>query len=89
MMDLLTGPTNLLGVEKYCTVKSLGKICLLDIFFFCYLVRKTVQLCQQAEKAGVAWITVHGRTTKQRGEPANWDTIRLVLSRNKYECVLT
>lgn len=40
--------------------------------------RKTVQLCQQAEKAGVAWITVHGRTTKQRGEPANWDTIRLV-----------
>ena len=34
MMDLLTGPTNLLGVEKYCTVKSLGKICLLDIFFF-------------------------------------------------------
>ena len=37
----------------------------------------------------MAWITVHGRTTKQRGEPANWDTIRLVLSRNKYECVLT
>ncbi|KAL9959864.1 hypothetical protein ACROYT_G033228 [Oculina patagonica] len=40
--------------------------------------RKTVQLCQQAEKAGVAWITVHGRTTRQRGEPANWDAIRLV-----------
>ena len=40
MMDLLTGPTNLLGVEKYCTVKSLGKICLLDIFFFVILSGK-------------------------------------------------
>ncbi|XP_058968110.2 tRNA-dihydrouridine(20a/20b) synthase [NAD(P)+]-like isoform X1 [Pocillopora verrucosa] len=39
---------------------------------------KTVQLCQQAEKAGVAWITVHGRTTRQRGEPANWDAIKLI-----------
>ena len=46
--------------------------------FDCY--RKTVKLCEQAEKAGVAWITVHGRTVKQRGEPANWDAIRLVLN---------
>ena len=37
-----------------------------------------MQLCQQAEKAGVAWITVHGRTTRQRGEPANWEAIKLV-----------
>lgn len=39
---------------------------------------KTVQLCQQAEKAGVAWITVHGRTTRQRGEPANWEAIKVI-----------
>ena len=26
----------------------------------------------------MAWITVHGRTTRQRGEPANWDAIKLV-----------
>ena len=74
-------PTYLLGVENYCRVKFLGKIYRLDMSFFVIFVRKTVQLCQQAEKAGVAWITVHGRTTKQRGEPANWDTIRLVLNR--------
>lgn len=30
--------------------------------------------------AGVSWITVHGRTVRQRGEPANWDAIRLVLN---------
>lgn len=28
--------------------------------------------------AGAAWITVHGRTVKQRGEPADWDAIKLV-----------
>ena len=27
----------------------------------------------------MAWITVHGRTTRQRGEPANWDAIKFVL----------
>ena len=41
---------------------------------------KTVELCEQAERAGVSWITVHGRTVKQRGEPANWDAIKLVLN---------
>ena len=34
----------------------------------------------------MAWITVHGRTTRQRGEPANWDAIKLVfvVKLNKY-----
>lgn len=41
-------------------------------------IRKTVELCKQAEKAGVSWITVHGRTVKQRGEPANWEAIKLI-----------
>lgn len=40
--------------------------------------RKTVELVQRAEHAGVAWITVHGRTTPQRMEPANMEAIKLV-----------
>ena len=43
-------------------------------------LRETVQLVRRAEHAGVSWITVHGRTVKQRGEPANMEAIRLVLS---------
>lgn len=34
--------------------------------------------------AGVSWITVHGRTVRQRGEPANWDAIKLVLNSKFY-----
>ncbi|XP_015760550.1 PREDICTED: tRNA-dihydrouridine(20a/20b) synthase [NAD(P)+]-like [Acropora digitifera] len=41
-------------------------------------LRKTVELCKQAENAGVAWITVHGRTVKQRGEPADLEAIKLI-----------
>jgi len=37
-----------------------------------------VELVQRAERAGVAWITVHGRTTRQRAEPANMDAVKLV-----------
>ena len=40
--------------------------------------RETVELCRRAEAAGCAWITVHGRTTKQRAEPANMDAVRTV-----------
>ena len=64
-------------------------MCLVNINEYCtfslsnsnhYFLRKTVELCKQAEKSGVAWITVHGRTVKQRGEPADWDSIKLVLN---------
>ena len=41
-------------------------------------IRKTVELCRRTEQAGCAWITVHGRTTKQRAEPANMEAIKLV-----------
>jgi len=37
-----------------------------------------VELVQRAERVGVAWITVHGRTTRQRAEPANMDAVKLV-----------
>lgn len=45
-----------------------------------YLIffRKTVELCRRAEKAGISWITVHGRTPQQRTEPINMEAIRII-----------
>lgn len=48
---------------------------------FCYFpscVRKTVELCQIAEHTGVSFLTVHGRTTTQRSEPADMEAIRII-----------
>ncbi|XP_065178708.1 tRNA-dihydrouridine(20a/20b) synthase [NAD(P)+]-like isoform X2 [Sycon ciliatum] len=42
-------------------------------------MRKTVELVRRAEKAGVEWITVHGRTVKQRAEPVDYDSIKQVV----------
>uniref|UniRef100_A0A914VRZ7 tRNA-dihydrouridine synthase n=1 Tax=Plectus sambesii TaxID=2011161 RepID=A0A914VRZ7_9BILA len=39
---------------------------------------ETVELCRRAERAGVSYISVHGRTREQRCEPVNWDAVRLV-----------
>ncbi len=41
-------------------------------------LRETVELAQRAVRVGAAWVTVHGRTPKQRTEPVNYDAIRLV-----------
>ncbi|KAF7694115.1 tRNA-dihydrouridine(20a/20b) synthase [NAD(P)+]-like [Silurus meridionalis] len=41
-------------------------------------VRKTVDLCQKAEAAGVSWITVHGRTADERHQPVHYDAIRII-----------
>ena len=43
--------------------------------WFC---RLTVELVRRAEQCGVSWITVHGRTPKQRAEPASMEAIKLV-----------
>ncbi|KAJ3153390.1 tRNA-dihydrouridine(20a/20b) synthase [NAD(P)+]-like protein [Geranomyces michiganensis] len=41
--------------------------------------RRTVEFVKRAESVGVDWITVHGRTSKQRStEPVNLDAIKLV-----------
>lgn len=40
--------------------------------------RETVELAKRCESIGVSWITVHGRTVKQRAEPVNLDAIKLV-----------
>ncbi|KAF6201706.1 hypothetical protein GE061_004101 [Apolygus lucorum] len=42
-------------------------------------VRKSVQLCQDLEAAGVSFLTVHGRTVKQRGEEVNLDAIKHIV----------
>ncbi|XP_038074655.1 tRNA-dihydrouridine(20a/20b) synthase [NAD(P)+]-like [Patiria miniata] len=41
-------------------------------------LRDTVDLCQKAESVGVSWIAVHGRTSRERAEPANQDAIKLI-----------
>eukprot|EP00088_Acartia_fossae_P037153 TRINITY_DN3832_c0_g1_i1.p1 TRINITY_DN3832_c0_g1~~TRINITY_DN3832_c0_g1_i1.p1 ORF type:complete len:306 (+),score=26.26 TRINITY_DN3832_c0_g1_i1:324-1241(+) len=41
-------------------------------------LRKTVDLCRQVENAGVSFISVHGRTRTQRGEPVNLEAIRTI-----------
>lgn len=41
--------------------------------------RNTIELVKRAESVGVAWITVHGRTVKQRSNhPVNYEAIKLV-----------
>ena len=44
--------------------------------FLCF--RETVDLCRKAEHVGVAWISVHGRTTEQRHQPVNYEAVKLV-----------
>ena len=39
---------------------------------------RTVDLCRQMEAAGANFITVHGRTREQRGEPVNLSAIRSI-----------
>lgn len=42
-------------------------------------LRQTVELAQRAERVGVAWLTVHGRTPRQRSSaPVDYDAIKLV-----------
>eukprot|EP00026_Physarum_polycephalum_P012504 Phypoly_transcript_12823.p1 GENE.Phypoly_transcript_12823~~Phypoly_transcript_12823.p1 ORF type:complete len:337 (+),score=24.15 Phypoly_transcript_12823:32-1012(+) len=42
-------------------------------------MNKTIELAKRAEKTGVAWITVHGRTPRQRSSvPVDIESIKLV-----------
>lgn len=41
-------------------------------------LRRTVDLCQKAEAAGVSWITVHGRTSEERHQPVHFDAIKTI-----------
>uniref|UniRef100_A0A8C6S8Z4 tRNA-dihydrouridine synthase n=1 Tax=Neogobius melanostomus TaxID=47308 RepID=A0A8C6S8Z4_9GOBI len=41
-------------------------------------IKKTVDLCQKAESAGVSWITVHGRTAQERHQPVHYDAIKMI-----------
>ncbi|TSM20253.1 tRNA-dihydrouridine(20a/20b) synthase [NAD(P)+]-like [Bagarius yarrelli] len=41
-------------------------------------MRRTVDLCQKVEAAGVSWITVHGRTADERHQPVHYDAIKVI-----------
>ena len=42
-------------------------------------IKETIEMVRRAEKMGVDWITVHGRTRHQRNtEPVNWEGIKLL-----------
>ncbi|XP_067362677.1 B-cell receptor-associated protein 29-like isoform X2 [Channa argus] len=41
-------------------------------------LKRTVDLCQKAESAGVSWITVHGRTMEERHQPVHYDAIKTI-----------
>ncbi|PIK62818.1 hypothetical protein BSL78_00269 [Apostichopus japonicus] len=41
-------------------------------------LRKTVDMCQMAEHAGISFLTVHGRTARQRAEPVDIEAIRTI-----------
>jgi len=41
-------------------------------------ISRTVDLCRQIEAAGASFITVHGRTKDQKGEPVNLEAIKII-----------
>lgn len=41
--------------------------------------RKTVDLCRQLESCGISFLTVHGRTVKERCEPVRLNTIQTIV----------
>ncbi|XP_005423565.2 tRNA-dihydrouridine(20a/20b) synthase [NAD(P)+]-like isoform X2 [Geospiza fortis] len=41
-------------------------------------LKRTVDLCQKAEAAGVSWITVHGRSIEERHQPVHYDAIKII-----------
>ncbi|XP_029142435.1 tRNA-dihydrouridine(20a/20b) synthase [NAD(P)+]-like [Protobothrops mucrosquamatus] len=41
-------------------------------------LKRTVDLCQKAESAGVSWITVHGRNVEERHQPVHYDAIKTI-----------
>ncbi len=43
-------------------------------------LRQTVELLRRAENAGVAWVTVHGRTAKGQKDPVNSEAIKFIKS---------
>lgn len=41
--------------------------------------RRTVDLCRQLQAAGISFLTVHGRTAKERSQPVRLETIRTIV----------
>jgi len=53
------------------------------VFFFLFSTlfnfRDTVEICRQLEATGISFLTVHGRTIKERGEPVHLDYIKAIV----------
>ena len=48
-------------------------------------LQKTIDYIRKVESSGVDFITVHGRTKKQKStEPCDWETIKLVNHHHHY-----
>ena len=45
-------------------------------------------MCQKAERAGITWLSVHGRTVTQRRSPVDYQAIKIVRQRFSLEYVL-
>ncbi|XP_014104367.1 PREDICTED: tRNA-dihydrouridine(20a/20b) synthase [NAD(P)+]-like isoform X2 [Pseudopodoces humilis] len=41
-------------------------------------LKRTVDLCQKAQAAGVSWIIVHGRSIEERHQPVHYDAIKII-----------
>lgn len=50
-------------------------------------LQETVKFCQQAERAGVSMISIHGRTPSERHQPVHYDKIRTVCDSLQVPCV--
>jgi len=51
-------------------------------------IRESVDLIQQAERAGVSWVTIHGRTLEERTKaPMHWDDIKMLKEISKVPIV--
>ena len=64
----------IIGIESHLSFAvTLGITNLKHLVYF-----RTVDLCRQAEAAGISYLTVHGRRKDQKGEPVNLDAIKAI-----------
>lgn len=68
LKDIITQAIQRCGTDFPCEIK----IRILED------MSKTVEMCRQAEHAGVSFLSVHGRTPKQRKDPVNYEAIKII-----------
>ncbi|KJH42325.1 dihydrouridine synthase [Dictyocaulus viviparus] len=76
---LLNRPDHLAEIVKQCRARISDPEFTISLKIrIHYPLNKIVDLCQKAEKAGVSHLTVHGRTPQMRGEPVDYNAIRII-----------